>query len=145
MRWCGRGLRSLLHGQQFQGPIGHWVLSTACAQNVAWQKAGLPALCMSVNLSPRQFFDTDLLADLARTLASTGLAPQQLELEITESMVMLDTERAVALLRAIKEMGVRIAVADFGTSYLLLAQLKRYPIDTLKVGRSFIRDIANDE
>jgi diguanylate cyclase (GGDEF)-like protein/PAS domain S-box-containing protein len=125
-------------------PIGRWVLSTACAQSVAWQKAGLPAVCMAVNLSPRQFADADLLSDLAQALESTGLAPQLLELEITESMVMHNTGRAVQLLRAIKEMGVRLAIDDFGTGYSSLAQLKRFPIDTLKVDRSFIREIPND-
>jgi len=125
-------------------PIGRWVLKTACEQNIAWQRAGLPTVCMAVNLSPRQFADPELLKDIAAVLADTGMAPQLLELEITESMVMHNTERAVTLLNAIKEMGVRLAIDDFGTGYSSLAQLKRFPIDTLKVDRSFIRDIPKD-
>jgi diguanylate cyclase (GGDEF)-like protein/PAS domain S-box-containing protein len=125
-------------------PIGRWVLQTACAQNVAWQREGLPPVCIAVNLSPRQFADADLLADIATVLKETGLAPELLELEITESMVMHNTERAVKLLTAIKQLGVRLAIDDFGTGYSSLAQLKRFPIDTLKVDRSFIREIPND-
>jgi diguanylate cyclase (GGDEF)-like protein/PAS domain S-box-containing protein len=125
-------------------PIGRWVMSTACAQNAAWQKAGLPAVCMAVNLSPRQFSDPELLSDIASVLQSTGLAPELLELEITEGMVIHDTEKAVRLLQAIKKMGVRLAIDDFGTGFSSLAQLKNFPIDTLKVDRSFIRELPND-
>jgi diguanylate cyclase (GGDEF)-like protein/PAS domain S-box-containing protein len=125
-------------------PVGKWVLETACAQNVAWQRQGLPALCMAVNLSPRQFADPDLVADLSAVLKHTGLAPELLELEITESMVMHNTDRAVKVLSAIKTLGVRLAIDDFGTGYSSLAQLKRFPIDTLKVDRSFIRDIPDN-
>jgi diguanylate cyclase (GGDEF)-like protein len=125
-------------------PIGKWVLKTACEQNVSWQQQGLPALCMAVNLSPRQFADPDLITDIAAVLQETGMAPELLELEITESMVMHNTDRAVTLLKAIKELGVRLAIDDFGTGYSSLAQLKRFPIDTLKVDRSFIREIPND-
>jgi len=125
-------------------PIGKWVLKTACEQNVAWQREGLPPVCMAVNLSPRQFFDPDLLPDIAAALLDTGMAPELLELEITESMVMHNTDRAVQLLGAIKRMGVRLAIDDFGTGHSSLAQLKRFPIDTLKLDRSFIRDIPGD-
>jgi EAL domain-containing protein (putative c-di-GMP-specific phosphodiesterase class I) len=111
------------------------VLKTACAQNVAWQRQGLPPVCMAVNLSPRQFADPDLIADLNAVLKETGMAPELLELEITESMVMHNTDRAVKLLTAIKSLGVRLAIDDFGTGYSSLAQLKRFPIDTLKVDR----------
>jgi diguanylate cyclase (GGDEF)-like protein/PAS domain S-box-containing protein len=125
-------------------PIGKWVLKTACAQNVAWQKQGLQPICMAVNLSPRQFKDAHLLTDIRDVLAETGLAPELLELEITEGVVMNDVDQAVKKLHAIKEMGVRLAIDDFGTGYSSLAQLKRFPIDTLKVDRSFIRDIPAD-
>ena len=125
-------------------PIGRWVLQSACAQNVAWQRAGLPAVCMAVNLSPRQFVDDDLLHDLAAVFQETGMAPELLELEITESMVMGNVERAAAQLAAIKAMGVRLAIDDFGTGYSSLAQIKRFPIDTIKIDRSFIRDIPKD-
>jgi diguanylate cyclase (GGDEF)-like protein/PAS domain S-box-containing protein len=125
-------------------PIGKWVLRAACAQNVAWQRQGLPPVCMAVNLSPRQFADPHLLEDIAAVFRETGMAPTLLELEITEGMVMHNPDRAIQVLRAIKEMGVRLAIDDFGTGYSSLAQLKRFPIDTLKVDRSFIREIPSD-
>jgi diguanylate cyclase (GGDEF)-like protein/PAS domain S-box-containing protein len=125
-------------------PLGRWVLKHACAQNVAWQRAGLPPLCISVNLSARQFADEDLLADIAGALEESGLRPQFLELELTESMVMRNPERALAVLEAVKRMGVRLAIDDFGVGYSSLTHLKRFPIDTLKVDRSFIRDIPQD-
>ena len=125
-------------------PLGKWVLRTACRQNIVWQRAGLPPVCMAVNLSPRQFSDPDLVADIAAVLSETGMAPQLLEIEITESIVMHDTDRAVKVLGAIKALGVRLALDDFGTGYSSLAQLKRFPIDTLIVDRSFIREIPND-
>ena len=104
----------------------------------------MPPVCMAVNLSPRQFADPDLVADISAVLRESGMAPELLELEITEGMVMHDTERAVRLLGDIKQLGVRLAIDDFGTGYSSLAQLKRFPIDTLKVDRSFIRDIPGD-
>lgn len=122
-------------------PIGRWVLRTACAQNVAWQRQGLAPVCMAVNLSARQFADESLLDDIKAALAESGLAPNMLELEITEGMVMQNAERATRILNAIKALGVRLAIDDFGTGYSSLAQIKRYPIDTLKVDRSFIREI----
>jgi len=125
-------------------PIGKWVLHTACAQNVAWQRGGFPPLCMSVNLSARQFADEFLLDDIAAALRESGMAPALLELELTESMMIQNPERAARLLIAIKAMGVRLAIDDFGTGYSSLAQLKNFPIDTLKVDRSFIRDIPHD-
>ena len=124
--------------------IGKWVLETACAQNVAWQRQGLPPICMAVNLSVRQFADEHLLTDIASTLKNSGMASHLLELEITESMVIHHPEKAVKLLTAIKNMGVRLAIDDFGTGYSSLGQLKHFPIDTLKVDRSFIRDIETN-
>ncbi len=125
-------------------PIGAWVLRTACAQNVAWQEAGLPPVCMAINLSLRQFIDPDLLDMIASTLEATGMAPGLLELETTEGVIMSDPVRAVQILTGIKEMGVRIAIDDFGTGYSSLSLLKRFPIDTLKIDRSFIRDMTNN-
>ena len=124
--------------------IGKWVLHTACSQNVKWQHQGLPPVCMAVNLSPRQFLDHKLLQDIKDTLKETKMAPELLELEITESMVMHNIEQATKKLGAIKQLGVRIAIDDFGTGYSSLAQLKLFPIDTLKVDRSFIREIPRD-
>jgi diguanylate cyclase (GGDEF)-like protein len=124
--------------------IGRWVLHEACAQSMLWQREGLPPVAMAVNLSPRQFADPQLLDDIAAVLAETGLPPQLLELEITEGMIMNDTERTIALLSQIKALGVSLAIDDFGTGYSSLAQLKRFPIDTLKVDRSFVRDITSN-
>jgi diguanylate cyclase (GGDEF)-like protein len=125
-------------------PIGKWVLRTACAQNLAWQREGLPPVCVAVNLSARQFADDALVTDIAAALKESGMKPELLELELTESMVMQNHERATKVLAAIKQMGVRISLADFGVGYSLLAQIKRYPIDTLKVDRSFIRDLEGN-
>ncbi|WP_334189061.1 bifunctional diguanylate cyclase/phosphodiesterase [Noviherbaspirillum sp.] len=124
-------------------PIGKWVLETACAQNVEWQRQGLPPVCMAVNLSVRQFADEHLLEDLAAILRETGMQPHLLELEITEGMVIHNPAQAIKLLTAIKNMGIRLAIDDFGTGYSSLGQLKNFPIDTLKVDRSFIRDIGS--
>jgi len=125
-------------------PIGRWVLMTACKQNVAWQNEGLPPICVAVNISARQFMSKDFLSDIREALSESGMSPALLELEITESMVMHQVDQAVALLYEMKQLGVRIAIDDFGTGYSSLAQLKRFPIDTLKVDRSFIREVAHD-
>ena len=123
--------------------IGRWVLRTACLQNKAWQDQGLPPLCVAVNLSARQFANEDLLVDIASTLKETGLDPAFLELEITESMIMHNVDKAVQLLAKLKGMGVRLAIDDFGTGYSSLSNLKRFPLDTIKVDRSFIGDIPS--
>jgi diguanylate cyclase (GGDEF)-like protein/PAS domain S-box-containing protein len=125
-------------------PIGKWVLNTACARNVAWQREGLPPLSMAVNLSARQFADEDLVKDIADALKESGMKPELLELELTESMVIQNPERAGKVLAEIKKMGVRLAIDDFGVGYSSLTHLKRFPIDTLKVDRSFIRDLPQD-
>jgi diguanylate cyclase (GGDEF)-like protein/PAS domain S-box-containing protein len=125
-------------------PIGRWVLKTACAQNVAWQKQGLPLVSMAVNLSLRQLMDDALMDDIRTALTDSGMAPNLLELEITESMVMHNPEHIISILAKIKSMGVRLAIDDFGTGYSSLAQIKHFPIDTLKVDRSFIRNIPQD-
>lgn len=125
-------------------PIGRWVLRTACEQNVDWAAQGLPPVCISVNVSFVQFCDCDFLSDISAILQSTGMPPALLELELTESMVIRDIEHAVPLLKAIKDMGVRLAIDDFGTGYSSLAQIRRFPIDTLKVDRSFIREVTGN-
>jgi diguanylate cyclase (GGDEF)-like protein/PAS domain S-box-containing protein len=125
-------------------PIGKWVLQTACAQNMAWQRAGLPPICMAVNLSVRQFADEHLIDDIAAILRDTGMPPGLLELEITEGMVVHNPEHAQNLLKEIKRMGIRLAIDDFGAGYSALGQLKHFPIDTLKVDRSFIRDVVDN-
>jgi len=122
-------------------PIGEWVLRTACAQNRAWQDAGLPPVVMSVNLSPRQFRQEALFKTVARILSETGLRPEHLEMEITEGMVMHNAEASIAILKGLQEIGVHLSVDDFGTGYSSLAYLKNLPIEILKIDRSFVHDI----
>ncbi len=125
-------------------PIGEWVLRTACARNKSWQEQGLPPLRIAVNLSARQFAHENLLQDVARVLNETGLDAAFLELEITESMVMHDPEHAIELLNKLKAMGISISIDDFGTGYSSLSYLKRFPIDSVKIDRSFIKDLPLD-
>jgi len=124
--------------------IGRWVMKTVCAQNVAWQSQCLPPVRVAVNLSLRQLMDDKLLEDIKAALDDSGMAPNLLELEITESMVMYKPERFIEVLTKIKNMGVRLALDDFGTGYSSLAQIKQFPIDTLKVDRSFIRNLSQN-
>jgi diguanylate cyclase (GGDEF)-like protein len=124
-------------------PIGMWVLKTACRQNVAWQQQGLPHLKMAVNLTARQFFDEKLLQDLSKILADTGMDARLLELEITESLLMRDVENTLRVLSWLKNMGIKIAIDDFGIGYSSLATLKQFPLDTIKIDRSLIRDVAS--
>ncbi|HJV86323.1 MAG TPA: EAL domain-containing protein [Noviherbaspirillum sp.] len=125
-------------------PIGTWVMRTACRQSVEWAHAGLGQVRVAVNLSARQFYQQDLVATIAAILDETGIAPQLLELELTESMMMSDIEHAVGILRKLKALGVHLAIDDFGTGYSSLAYLKRFPIDVLKIDRSFVGDITVD-
>ena len=124
-------------------PIGEWVLRTACAQARAWQDAGLPRMCVSVNLSAHQL-QYDVPALVAEVLKETGLAPGCLELELTESVIMRNPEGTAMMLQALGDMGVRLSIDDFGTGYSSLSYLKRFPIDILKIDRSFVRDIPED-
>ena len=125
-------------------PIGKWVLQTACAQNKAWQEQGLPPIVVSVNVSPRQFRQENIVQTVAEVLKDTGLEARYLELELTESMVMHDAPQLVAMLDELKELGVQISVDDFGTGYSSLSYLKRFPVDRLKIDRSFVEHIATD-
>jgi len=125
------------------GPIGEWVLRTACAQNKAWQDAGLGLIPVAVNLSPRQL-DRNLPELVRQVLSETGMAASWLELEITENVVMRDAEKTVATLNALKRLGLQISVDDFGTGYSSLSYLRRFPVDALKIDKSFVRDIASD-
>jgi diguanylate cyclase (GGDEF)-like protein/PAS domain S-box-containing protein len=125
-------------------PIGAWVMRTACAQNKAWQDAGLGMLRVAVNLSARQFGAANLLADISDVLARTGLAPSLLEIELTESLFMSDVTLAVELLHSMKALGVNLSIDDFGTGYSSLSYLSRFPIDVLKIDRSFVSDITRD-
>ncbi|SFD25998.1 bifunctional diguanylate cyclase/phosphodiesterase [Massilia yuzhufengensis] len=123
-------------------PIGDWVLRAACRQNRAWQHAGLGPLRIAVNLSARQFSEPGLVQNVRRVLDETGLAAPSLEIELTESMMMADVEAAIETMRCLKAMGVKLSIDDFGTGYSSLAYLKRFPVDVLKIDRSFIRDIV---
>jgi len=125
-------------------PIGKWVLRTACAQAKAWQEQGLPALLVSVNVSARQFRQDNLVATITDVLCETGLEARYLEIELTESTVMHDAEQFISMLGELSDLGVQIALDDFGTGYSSLSYLKRFPVDRLKVDRSFVQDIATD-
>jgi diguanylate cyclase (GGDEF)-like protein len=125
-------------------PIGRWVLKQACAQNMAWQRCGLRPISMAVNLSPRQFDDEHLLRDIDEALAASGMSPMLLQLEVTESMVMRNVSRAIAVLNAIQSRGIRLAIDDFGTGYSSMSLMKQFPIDTIKIDRSFVRDLPDD-
>jgi len=124
-------------------PLGEWVLRTACAQNKAWQQAGLQPVRVSVNLSARQFH-LGLVDRVSRILADTGLEPRFLDLEITEGTAMRDPEVTVQVLRHFGEMGIRVSIDDFGSGYSSLSCLKNFPLQSLKIDRSFVRDLASD-
>ncbi|MEF3311684.1 EAL domain-containing protein [Paenibacillus sp. GYB004] len=124
--------------------LGEQVLRKACNQIKKWQNEGLPELSVSVNLSPHQFRQQNLPAVIARILRQAGLRPQYLELEITESVAMQNVNRNILMMRELKEMGVKISIDDFGTGYSSLSYLKKFPIDVLKVDRSFISGIHED-
>jgi diguanylate cyclase (GGDEF)-like protein len=126
------------------GAIGEWVLQTACTQNRIWRSLGLPALRVGVNLSACQFQQKNLVQSIAQVLNSTGLAPHYLELEITESIAMQDVPLTISVLRSLREMGIQIAMDDFGTGYSSLSSLKHFPLDKLKIDRSFVQDLPTD-
>ncbi|MCC7700177.1 putative bifunctional diguanylate cyclase/phosphodiesterase [Janthinobacterium sp. EB271-G4-7A] len=126
-------------------PIGDWVLRTACAQARAWQLAGHGPLRLAVNLSARQFKQKNLLHAVALALAETGLAAAHLELELTESMVMHDVEQATAIMANLKALGVQLSIDDFGTGYSSLAYLRHFPIDVLKIDKTFVSDITHSD
>ena len=125
-------------------PIGRWVIEAACKQANRWLEEGLAPRCISVNLTERQFTDAHLLDDIASILHTTAINPTQLELEITESVLLSNFDRALETLSKIKKMGVRIAIDNFGTSYTSLSTLDKFHFDTLKIDGSVIRDIANE-
>jgi diguanylate cyclase (GGDEF)-like protein len=127
-------------------PIGSWVLREACRQMQTWKAANSPeaALTISVNLSGRQFVQSDLIVQIEEILATTGLAASRLKIEITESMIIADLDAAVRILQRLKSLGVRIAIDDFGTGYSSLSYLDRFPIDSLKIDRSFVQSMRID-
>jgi diguanylate cyclase (GGDEF)-like protein/PAS domain S-box-containing protein len=126
-------------------PIGSWVLRTACRQSRDWQHAGYGPLRIAVNLSARQFAQPGLVREIERVLEETGLSPACLEIELTESLVMEDVEGAIRTMGELKRMGVKLSIDDFGTGYSSLSYLRRFPVDVLKIDRSFVRDITSNE
>jgi EAL domain-containing protein (putative c-di-GMP-specific phosphodiesterase class I) len=121
-------------------PIGEWALRTACAQTRRWQDEGLRAIPVAVNVSAVQFRQDNFLALIRRALQETGLSPEYLELEITESLLLSNEDLTLSVLHELKEMGVGLSIDDFGTGYSCLSYLRQYPIDKLKIDKSFIRD-----
>ncbi|CAK0768354.1 diguanylate cyclase [uncultured Gammaproteobacteria bacterium] len=152
IRWCHpkRGMVSpldfipLAEETGLIVPIGAWVLRAACEQNQRWRAAGLPPLPVAVNLSARQFLQPNLVETIFGILSDSGLPPNALEIELTESTVMSNSEQAIMIMRRLYEVGVRISVDDFGTGYSSLAYLKKLPISTLKIDRSFITDLVEN-
>jgi EAL domain-containing protein (putative c-di-GMP-specific phosphodiesterase class I) len=124
-------------------PLGEWTLRTACRQTKIWQDRGYGPFTISVNLSIRQFYQSNLVSMIEDILRETGLDPKFLELEITESMTM-DIHKASNILKELKQLGVRIAIDDFGTGYSSLNYLKNLPIDSLKIDQSFVRDLPGN-
>ncbi|MEB0008301.1 EAL domain-containing protein [Pseudomonas sp. MH9.2] len=125
-------------------PLSKWVLREACRQTCAWQAAGLPPIRMSVNISATEFRQRGFLEGIRTVLEETGMNPELLELEITESVLMQNAESTIQILQAIKHMGIRLAIDDFGTGYSSLSYLRRFPIDVLKIDQSFVRDLSTD-
>ncbi|WP_288013741.1 EAL domain-containing protein, partial [Diaphorobacter sp.] len=125
-------------------PIGRWVLHEACRQLKAWHDEGLPRVPVAVNLSAIEFRQRDVVGEIAQVLQSAGLAPQYLEVEITESALMQQADHTRTTLQALQALGVAVTVDDFGTGYSSLAYLKRYPLDKIKVDRSFVTDTPAD-
>ena len=126
-------------------PIGRWVLHEACRQARAWQVAGLPPLNIAVNVSSVELRDPGFVAGIRATLKETRLEPRYLELEITERALVEDAHSIVDVLRELRDIGVLLALDNFGTGYSSLNHLRRFPIDTLKIDQSFVRDLTTDE
>lgn len=125
-------------------PLGEWVMRRVCKRTKSWQDAGLRPGTVAVNVSPRQFRDSNLLAMVENALVDSGLGPESLEIEITEGTAMQDTDRSEVVLRAVAGMGSRISIDDFGSGYSSLGYLKRFPLHSLKIDQSFVRGVASD-
>jgi EAL domain-containing protein (putative c-di-GMP-specific phosphodiesterase class I) len=126
-------------------PIGKWVLHTACQQNQAWRRMGLPDLQIAVNLSPREFADIGLVEAIEGAVAQSGMPAELLEIEITESMAIRDYRRSEKLIRAIRDIGARVAIDDFGAGHSAMGRLKHLSIDTIKIDRSFVQGIFAED
>ncbi len=125
-------------------PIGEWVLREACEQNKKWQDVGYKNICVSVNLSSIQLMRTDYIDTVKRILAETNLEASYLELEITESIALYKEETVILKLQKLREMGIRISIDDFGTGYSSLSYLERFPIDSLKIDKMFVKNIVRN-
>ncbi len=126
-------------------PMGKWVIKTACKQLQAWRKAGAGPITMAVNISCHQFADHYLLESVEQIFEETGVEPELIEFELTESVLMQDAETAMKVLKEMKRMGLKLSVDDFGTGYSSMSYLKHFPLDVIKIDRSFIMDIPHDE
>jgi EAL domain-containing protein (putative c-di-GMP-specific phosphodiesterase class I) len=126
-------------------PVGQWVLREACRQAHAWQVAGLQCLCIAINVSSLELRAPGFVAGVRQALETTGLEPHHLEIELTETGLMKDSGSIVAVLNELKAVGVTLALDDFGTGYSSLSHLKYFPIDTIKIDQSFVRDLGADE
>ncbi len=126
-------------------PIGDWVLTQACLQMKHWQQAGIAPKYVAVNVSGRQFLASDFVAKVAKTIKETGVTPESIEIELTESILIEDVELALETLNKLKMMGIKMSVDDFGTGYSSLSYLKQFPIDTVKIDQSFVRDLVTSE
>ena len=124
--------------------VGEWAIRPACRQHIAWRDMGLPPICVAVNLSARQLREHNFVSIVRQILKETGVGPENLEIEITESMLMSDTANVVTALGKLHDMGICIAMDDFGTGYSSLSYLKKFPIDTIKIDRFFIADLETD-
>jgi diguanylate cyclase (GGDEF)-like protein/PAS domain S-box-containing protein len=152
IRWR-HPLRGLLHPSQFMSvaeefglivPIGRWVLREGCRQAKAWQNSGLPPMQIAINVSAVELRTKNFVEGVRSVLKDTGLEPRFLELELTETFLMQDTKSTAVVLEALKDMGVQLALDDFGTGYSSLSYMRRFPIDTLKIDQSFVRNLATD-
>jgi diguanylate cyclase (GGDEF)-like protein/PAS domain S-box-containing protein len=123
--------------------VGDWVLRTACLQNVTWQREGLPPVRVAVNLSAQQFYRGDIVGTVEKVLYETGLSPEWLDLELTETLTLDDTETTINLMHDLKQLGLRLSLDDFGTGWSSLSYLRRFPLDRIKIDRSFMRDIVS--
>ncbi len=130
------------HGKMVE--VGRWVMMSACRQNAAWQAQGLPKVRVAVNLSAQQFYRGDIVRTVRDALDDSGLDPEWLELELTESLTLDDTETTMRIMRELKALGVKLSLDDFGTGWSSLGYLKRFPLDRIKIDRSFVRDLVSD-
>jgi EAL domain-containing protein (putative c-di-GMP-specific phosphodiesterase class I) len=126
-------------------PIGEWVLYTACRQAKEWEEAGFSDLHVSINISARQFQEQDLIELVSKVIRETGVDAKKIQLEITESIAMVDVDITVRILNEMNQMGVRVSIDDFGASYSSLGYLKRFPVNKLKIDLSFIHDIPDNK